>query len=87
MGRNPGHVRWLSGVPRWQVVAVNPHEYIPELAMSANGSPELRLSTLPPERMRCLEIWGGNRATDKQLEMPGLCVWVYSRPHGHLIAA
>jgi len=28
-----------------------------------------------------MEIWGGNRATDKQLEMPGLCVWVYSRPH------
>ena len=28
-GRNPGHVRWLSGVPRWQMVAVNPHEYIP----------------------------------------------------------
>jgi serine phosphatase RsbU (regulator of sigma subunit) len=29
-----------------------------------------------------MEIWGGNRATDKQLEMPGLRAWVYSRPHG-----
>lgn len=36
----------------------------------------------PPERMRCMEVWGGNRAADKQLEMPGLRVWVYSRPHG-----
>ena len=50
--------------------------------MSANGTSELRSSPLPPERMRCMEIWGGNRATDKQLEMPGLCAWVYSRPHG-----
>lgn len=34
-----------------------------------------------PERMQCMEVWGGNRETDTAFEMPGLKTWVYSRPH------
>jgi phosphoserine phosphatase RsbU/P len=33
--------------------------------------------------MQCLEVWGGNRATDSAFEMPGLKVSVYSQPYGH----
>jgi serine phosphatase RsbU (regulator of sigma subunit) len=34
-----------------------------------------------PERMHCMEVWGGNRGTDKSFEMPGLKTWVFSRPY------
>lgn len=34
-----------------------------------------------PERMQCMEVWGGNRETDKSFEMPGLRTWVFSQPH------
>lgn len=34
------------------------------------------------DRMRCMEVWGGNQAVDRQLETPGLNVWIYSRPYG-----
>jgi hypothetical protein len=34
-----------------------------------------------PERMHCMEVWGGNRGTDKSFEMPGLRTWVFSRPY------
>lgn len=30
--------------------------------------------------MQCMEVWGGNRATWSQFTVPGLDVWVYSRP-------
>jgi phosphoserine phosphatase RsbU/P len=33
------------------------------------------------ERMQCMEVWGGNRGTNKSFEMPGLRTWVYSRPY------
>lgn len=33
------------------------------------------------ERMQCMEVWGGNEATSKCLEMTGLDVWVDCRPH------
>ncbi|GAA5507435.1 hypothetical protein Rcae01_02891 [Novipirellula caenicola] len=33
------------------------------------------------ERMRCMEVWGGNRATDRDIEAPGLRIWAYSRPY------
>lgn len=32
--------------------------------------------------MTCMEVWGGNAATDNGVVMPGLDAWVYSRPHG-----
>jgi len=32
--------------------------------------------------MTCMEVWGGNTATDNGVVMAGLDAWVYSRPHG-----
>lgn len=35
----------------------------------------------PPERMQCMEIWGGNQATDKNFEAPGLDIYIQSSPY------
>lgn len=43
--------------------------------MSANTEP----AQVPA--LQCMEIWGGNRATDRAVSTPGLDLWVYSRPH------
>ena len=32
------------------------------------------------DRMQCMEVWGGNTPVDRGFEVPGLDVWVYSRP-------
>jgi sigma-B regulation protein RsbU (phosphoserine phosphatase) len=32
------------------------------------------------ERLACFELWGGNRAADHPVELPGLEGWVYSAP-------
>ena len=32
------------------------------------------------EKMQCMEVWGGNRATWSQFTVPGLDLWVYSEP-------
>ena len=34
-----------------------------------------------PHTMRCLEVWGGNRAVDNAVVMSGLDAWLYSRPY------
>ena len=34
-----------------------------------------------PERMTCMEIWGGNRAINKRFEAPGLDIYVHSAPY------
>jgi sigma-B regulation protein RsbU (phosphoserine phosphatase) len=31
--------------------------------------------------MQCMEVWGGNRASDNGVIMPGLDAWVFSRPY------
>jgi sigma-B regulation protein RsbU (phosphoserine phosphatase) len=31
-------------------------------------------------RLACFELWGGNRAADHAIELPGLTGWVYSEP-------
>lgn len=31
--------------------------------------------------MHCMEVWGGNRAADLGVVMPGLDAWVFSEPH------
>jgi sigma-B regulation protein RsbU (phosphoserine phosphatase) len=36
---------------------------------------------LEPQRMTCMEIWGGNRAIDKYFEAPGLDIYVHSAPY------
>lgn len=44
--------------------------------------------TIPPEGspsipidLQCMEIWGGNDAIDNAVSVPGVDVWVVSRPH------
>ncbi len=37
--------------------------------------------SLAPERMTCMEIWGGNRAIEKHFEAPGLDIYVHSTPY------
>jgi phosphoserine phosphatase RsbU/P len=32
-------------------------------------------------RLQCMEVWGGNRATDTRVELTGLDAWVYSKPY------
>ncbi len=32
------------------------------------------------EKMQCMEVWGGNRATWSQFSVPGLDLWVHSEP-------
>lgn len=34
-----------------------------------------------PHTMRCLEVWGGYGVSDNGVIMPGLDVWVFSRPY------
>jgi hypothetical protein len=31
--------------------------------------------------MRCMEVWGGNRAVDCGVVMSGLDAWLYSQPY------
>jgi len=42
-----------------------------------------RTSDIPTgdHAMQCMEIWGGNRAIDNVVSMPGIDAWVFSRPH------
>jgi serine phosphatase RsbU (regulator of sigma subunit) len=32
------------------------------------------------KHMQCMEVWGGNRAIDSGVIMPGMDAWIYSRP-------
>ncbi|QDT49078.1 Phosphoserine phosphatase RsbU [Symmachiella dynata] len=41
------------------------------------------MQTQAPERMQCMEVWGGNRAVDRTLTTTGLDVSVYSSPHAN----
>ena len=35
-----------------------------------------------PERMQCMEVWGGNEAVERSVQTAGLDIWVYNRPYG-----
>lgn len=35
----------------------------------------------PPERMQCMEVWGGNGQAARCFTMPGLRAWIASQPH------
>ena len=37
----------------------------------------------PSHVMACMEVWGGNRAIDNGVVMPGLDAWVFSLPYRH----
>lgn len=51
---------------------------------------EVRGGTVPaetwpaaaPAQMPCMEVWGGNRAANNGVMMPGLDLWLYCRPFG-----
>src|SRR3954471_14702788 len=34
----------------------------------------------PTKHLQCMEVWGGNRAVETSVVMPGLDAWIYSRP-------
>jgi serine phosphatase RsbU (regulator of sigma subunit) len=40
------------------------------------------LQATDPERMNCMEVWGGNAPVDRAIETAGLEAWIYSRPYG-----
>ena len=40
------------------------------------------MSQTTSDRMECMEVWGGNQATDRNFQTPGLNIWIYSRPYG-----
>jgi sigma-B regulation protein RsbU (phosphoserine phosphatase) len=37
--------------------------------------------TEAPERMTCMEVWGGNTTVNRAIETAGLDVWIYSCPY------
>lgn len=47
-----------------------------------SAPPPSSLVPADPERMQCMEVWGGNQAANRHLETPGLKIWIYSRPYG-----
>lgn len=48
---------------------------------TTTNRPEPQTPAPSSQRMQCMEVWGGNREVDRHFEMPGLEVWVYSRPY------
>ena len=36
----------------------------------------------PSQQMQCMEVWGGNQLTTREVEFGGLDAWVYSKPYG-----
>jgi sigma-B regulation protein RsbU (phosphoserine phosphatase) len=43
------------------------------------------MNSTSPERMECMEVWGGNLAVHRQFAAPGLNVWIHSRPYGQAL--
>lgn len=37
----------------------------------------------PTDRMKCMEVWGGNASINRSFAVTGLRVWLYSLAHGH----
>jgi phosphoserine phosphatase RsbU/P len=38
------------------------------------------MTKAPTQHMQCMEVWGGSQLTSSGVELPGLDVWVYSKP-------
>jgi sigma-B regulation protein RsbU (phosphoserine phosphatase) len=38
------------------------------------------MTKTPTRHMQCMEVWGGSQLTSSGVELPGLDVWVYSKP-------
>src|SRR5258706_2672840 len=43
--------------------------------------PQPDTNPAPQPTMQCMEVWGGNQASDNGVIMPGLDAWVVSRPY------
>lgn len=55
-------------------------------SVSSKGGPVGALKRPPaeviePDRLQCMEIYGGNDAVDKALRLSGINAWVHGRPH------
>lgn len=50
---------------------------------SVSGAPNAAglANSAPNQRMQCMELWGGNTATDSTFDMPGLSIRVFAEPH------
>lgn len=53
---------------------------MPSEASPASARADRPLLDDDAHAVRCMEVWGGNRAIDDAISMPGLDAWVYSRP-------
>jgi phosphoserine phosphatase RsbU/P len=40
------------------------------------------MTDFPTQHMQCMEVWGGSQVASSGVELPGLDVWVYSKPFG-----
>lgn len=50
----------------------------------SNLSPDFTGKTqvnLPTQQMVCMEVWGGNSATNRQVELLGLDAWLFNQPY------
>jgi sigma-B regulation protein RsbU (phosphoserine phosphatase) len=59
-----------------------PDKQYPMMNQQANAE-ELTKQGDPqqPERMQCMEVWGGNGKVQRCFTMPGLRAWITSQPH------
>jgi phosphoserine phosphatase RsbU/P len=72
-----------DGIGRWPMVfnvrwSALPTMHIILLACRYGGI----MVTRDSERMQCMEVWGGNLRVEKQLQTPGLDIWISSQPEG-----
>ncbi len=44
----------------------------------------MNTSTLDSDSLQCMEVWGGNHGIERHFHLPGLDVWLYSRPHNNV---
>lgn len=46
--------------------------------MLARAAP---ISSMPDsDQLHCMEVWGGNRGIENHFCLPGLEIWLYSKP-------
>ena len=45
----------------------------------------LNIAEQAPEVMQCMEVWGGNHASENAIVSSGLRLWVYCKPHAHSV--
>ena len=41
-------------------------------------------TALHSDSLQCMEVWGGNHGIQRHFHLPGLDVWLYSRPHNNV---